>query len=83
MSKKASKLFPVARTNDAELAKAPPLPVSSPETNFLRAWFEYDSGLGNPEHRHRWGTLLGVVMVVGISGGFWTGVGLLIARLLR
>jgi len=27
--------------------------------------------------------LLGVAVIVGVSGGFWTGVGLLIARLLR
>lgn len=27
--------------------------------------------------------LLGIAVMVGVSGGFWTGVGLLIARLLR
>lgn len=83
MSEKVSKLFPVARTNNAELATAPPLPENSPESNFLRAWFEYDCDPSNPQRRHRWGTLMGLVMVVGISGGFWTGIGFLIARLLR
>ncbi|HLV88832.1 MAG TPA: hypothetical protein VKV39_17735 [Candidatus Sulfotelmatobacter sp.] len=82
MSEKVSKLLPLARRTKAESA-APPLPENSPETHFLRAWFEYDSGFGNPEQRRKWGTLLGLVMVLGISGGFWTGIGLLIARLLK
>jgi hypothetical protein len=30
-----------------------------------------------------WGTLLGLVITIGIGAGFWTGVGLLIARFWR
>jgi hypothetical protein len=30
-----------------------------------------------------WNKLLGVAVVLGVSGGFWTGVGFLIARLVR
>ena len=30
--------------------------------------------------RSSWGLALGILMVVGVSGGFWTGVGLLIAH---
>jgi hypothetical protein len=30
-----------------------------------------------------WGTLLGLAITIGIGAGFWTGVGLLIARFWR
>jgi len=35
------------------------------------------------ESRSMWNMLLGVLVAVAVSGGFWAGVGFLVARLLR
>ena len=40
----------------------------------------FESGVEPPSFRNK---LLGVAVVVGVSGGFWTGVGLLIDHLMR
>jgi len=57
----------------------------SPEIGFLRAWFEDDSPCsGNQsENRVNWGAVSGLALSVVLSVTFWTGVGVLIARLVR
>ena len=50
------------------------------ESDFVEPDWAAEVGV---EERTRWSVLLGAVIVVGISGGFWTGVGLIVARLLR
>jgi hypothetical protein len=58
-------------------------PGNSPEVPLLRSWFEGDSGADatRVQGRINWNTLMGLALVLGVSTGFWTGVGLLIARL--
>jgi hypothetical protein len=55
------------------------------DVQFLRSWFELDtevdrvgSRLGK---RTNWNALYGFAVMAVVSGGFWLGVGLLIARL--
>lgn len=51
---------------------------------FWRSWLEFDSEQADQRSsrsRLNWNVVLGLVAVAGISAGFWTGVGLLIARL--
>lgn len=60
------------------------LPSSNWEdAKFFRSWLVYDSGLEMSRNRGRfnWNLLLGVVLVLGISVGFWVGIGLMVARL--
>lgn len=52
------------------------------DTQYLRTWFEIDSDL-DATRRINSGTILGIVIVFAISGGFWTAVGLLASRLFR
>ena len=50
------------------------------EPDFVAAWCDpADTALKGGW----WNKLLGAVVVLGVSGGFWTGVGLLISRLVR
>ncbi len=58
-------------------------PQAFRDIQFWRSWLEFDSEETDGKHsrsRLNWNVVLGVVAVVGISAGFWTGVGLLIAR---
>jgi hypothetical protein len=52
------------------------------DAQFLRTWFELDSDLDASRRINR-GTIMGIVIVCAISGGFWTGVGLLASWLFR
>ncbi|HTW30427.1 MAG TPA: hypothetical protein VMD76_02040 [Candidatus Sulfotelmatobacter sp.] len=58
--------------------------TSSPYANdggFLQSWFEDNS---NPAARGvNWGAVSGMVLSVGLSAAFWTGVGLAIERILH
>ena len=55
---------------------------SLPETQFLRTWFEYESDCELDRSSH-WGKLLGMAVVLGVSGSFWVGFGLLVSYLAR
>lgn len=59
-------------------------PESFREVQFWRSWLEFDSEVDEARSQSRvnWNAVLGLVLVVGISAAFWTGAGLLIARLL-
>jgi hypothetical protein len=52
------------------------------DAHFLRTWFEIDPDFDARRRLNR-GTVMGVLIVFAVSGGFWTAVGLLAARLLR
>jgi hypothetical protein len=89
MSFRASQLSPQG-TNAKNLRVVIQNPPSDPpehrDMQFWRSWFEFESD--DPDEKGsrsklNWNMLLGVVVVVGISASFWTGVGLLIARALR
>ena len=49
-------------------------------TAFLQSWLFYDSD-GNPRSRVNWHAVLGLLLVTGVSAGFWTGVGFAIAQI--
>jgi len=51
---------------------------------FLPAWLEdeFDSAHGTGR-RIKWGAISGLALSVVVSGGFWVGVGLLIARIVK
>ena len=60
-------------------------PESLRDMQFWRSWLELDSEVDKaktPTHI-RWNAVLGLVVVVGISASFWTGVGLLVAHIWR
>ncbi len=87
MSYKISQLSPHS-TNAKSLRVVIETPSTDPpqgfrNMQFWRSWLEYDSKQPNQESsrsRLNWNVVLGLAAVVGISAGFWTGVGLLIAR---
>jgi len=66
-----------------------------PDAAILRSWAErvffdpdfipsgYDAGEMAIEQHSLWDKFLGLAVIVGVSGAFWTGVGLLINHLLR
>jgi hypothetical protein len=86
MSNTVSKLFSQAGTGSTRLASAC-LPWRAPagslrDIHFLRTWIELDSqksptGSGKSIN---WSKVFGLTLVLGVSGGFWAGVGLLVAR---
>ena len=60
--------------------------AQSADARFLRSWMVYDSGVGGGTDAatagFNWNALLGLVVVVGVSAGFWAGVGLTLSYLL-
>jgi uncharacterized membrane protein len=54
------------------------------DMQFLRSWFELDSEVSQvrPSSRNRvnWNLVMGLAVMGVVSGGFWAGVGLLIAQ---
>lgn len=51
---------------------------------FLPAWLEDDSDFAEGHGRQiKWGAISGLALSVVVSGGFWIGLGLLIARLVK
>lgn len=61
------------------------VPASLRDIHFLRTWLEYDSQVdkAQPGKGINWHAILGLMLVVGVSAGFWTGVGLMVTRLLK
>src|SRR5205823_643468 len=57
-------------------------PMSLEDVEVLRSWVVYDSEVEGQERRMRWNAVLGLAVALGISAGFWTGVGLLMAHFL-
>jgi len=83
-----SELFPRSSTEDTPWRVAVQRswksePSSSREIKFLRSWLVYDSkhDAGFRAGRPNWRLILGLAIVVTVSASFWTGVGLLVARI--
>ena len=85
MSYRVSQLSPLTSTEGTHMRIAiqgrwnDPLDLSN--ATFLRSWVVYDSREDDePAFRLNWNVALGMLLVTGISAGFWTGVGLLVAQ---
>ena len=85
MSYKVFQLSPLTSTEGTHMRMAvqghwnDPLDLSN--ATFLRSWLVYDSGEDDePAFRLNWNVALGMLLVTGISAGFWTGVGLMVAQ---
>lgn len=50
-------------------------------TAFLQSWLFYDSENGSSWSRINWYAVVGLLLVTGISAGFWTGVGFALAQI--
>jgi len=89
MSYRLSQLSPQASTGETTTRIAVKGSWSAPperfrDVQFWRSWMELDSEV-DESHRSRVNrdAILGLALVVGISASFWTGVGLLVARIWR
>jgi len=49
-------------------------------SRFLSSWLGDDNDSDHRSRRINWGAIAGLALSFAISGGFWAGVGLLIAR---
>jgi hypothetical protein len=60
-------------------------PTNALDTKFLRSWLIYDSSLeaGTTGGSASWNIILGLILAVGVSAGFWVAVGLIATRLLE
>jgi len=90
MSYRFSQLSPQASTRSTSMKFAIRGPWSDPpeklrDVQFLRSWLEFDSEeeADSRPHRMNWNALLGLALMVGISASFWTGVGVVAARILK
>lgn len=55
---------------------------SSPDAKFLQSWLEQDSDAYEERPGHtNWGMFAGIVLAIGVSAGFWAGVGWVISRI--
>ena len=82
-----SQLFPLSSTCETPLRQRisqawGSSPSNLEDTRFLRSWLVYDSELetGRTRGRVNWNMVLGLALAATVSAGFWTGVGLVIAR---
>jgi hypothetical protein len=85
MSYRVSQLSPLTSTEGTHMRIAIQGHLSDPldlsNATFLRSWLVYDSREDDePAFRLNWNVALGMLLVTGISAGFWTGVGLLVAQ---
>jgi hypothetical protein len=60
-------------------------PWSAPPENFqgMRFWrsrLAYDSSTGARPARFNWNLILGLVLMLGVSAGFWTAIGLAVSH---
>ncbi len=86
MSYRVLQLSPLTSTEGTHMRMAiqghwnDPLDLSN--TTFLRSWLVYDSREdGEPRIRLNWKVALGMLLVTGISAGFWTGVAVAVAEI--
>ena len=85
MSYRISQLSP-HNTNIRVRVQSPAsqLPEGFRDMLLWRSWLEFDSQQADQQgsgSRVNWNVILGLGVTFGIGAGFWTGVGLLIARL--
>jgi hypothetical protein len=86
VSYRVSQLSPLTSTGtQLRIAIQTPwsVPVDLSDTTFLRSWLVYDCQMddGGPRGRINWNVALGMLLVLGISTSFWTGVGLFVAQI--
>ena len=88
MSYRISQLSPQTSTHGMNMRIAVRGPWSDPpeglrNMQFWRSWLELDSEEDEKtgQGRVRWNAILGLALMVGISAGFWAGVGFLVAHL--
>ena len=53
------------------------------ETGFLNSWLGDDNDSDPQRQGVNWGAIAGLAIAFMISGGFWAGVGVLVARVLK
>jgi hypothetical protein len=60
-------------------------PAAASDIRFLRSWITYDSHMGyeRPKGRVNWTAAMGMLLAMGVSIGFWIGLGMLIAQVRR
>lgn len=58
------------------------VPQNFGDVQFMRTWFEFDPGAYGPDARRgtNWYAMLGILLTLGVSFGFWAGLGWLITR---
>jgi hypothetical protein len=86
MSNRAAQLSPQASTRGAgdwfavQGSRSPRASIR--DIRFLRSWLEYDSQVNaaRPRKGINWNAVLGVLVIVGVSAGFWTILGLIVAH---
>lgn len=88
MSFKLLQFSPQASTRAVRMKMVPERWIEGYEysrgVRFLPAWLEDDSDFAGGTRRHiKWAAISGLALSVAVSGGFWVGVGLLIARIVR
>ncbi|MGD1023079.1 MAG: hypothetical protein ABR880_09880 [Candidatus Sulfotelmatobacter sp.] len=81
------KLFPLSSTG--QISSGMPVqnacgdpPADSKDAKFLRSWLVYDSLTQGDSgtNRSKRSVALGLVVALGISASFWTGIGLIVTR---
>jgi len=83
------RLSPLASTCGTDGSAVQASRITSAEdlraTELLRFWSKYEVTLDEPASRGRinWNAVLGIVLVGGISAGFWAGVGWMVSALLN
>jgi hypothetical protein len=89
VTNRSPRLFPhiVVRNLQPRTSAIPPITSTEQPSDLhsLRTWLDYDPEFHEEVLEHtlnRW-TVLGILLVIGTSGAFWTGVGLLINYLLK
>jgi hypothetical protein len=57
-------------------------PTTLDDASFIRSWLVYDSEQDTvrPGGRVNWNVVLGLVLAIAVSAGFWTGLGLVIVH---
>ena len=87
MSLKVLQFSPKAGTRGIRMKAIPETltgAYSSGDIGFLRSWLEDDSDSGMTVSRSiNWGAISGLALSLIVSAGFWTGVALIIERLLK
>lgn len=60
-------------------------PAAASDIKFLRSWITFDSHLSDerPKGRVNWTAAFGMLLAMGVSMGFWIGLGMLIAQVRR
>ena len=78
-----TRLTIVARVPGGAFPEASPQILASGIWNIDSADLGFEADDAEGEERSKWNMFLGLLVVLAVSGTFWTGFGLLVARLVR